>query len=200
MDLHLSGVFPFSVSSQATLHFRHMFPNLSSPIFLDYNEYNTYDTNISNDKPGLQIYVRNWKLFFLFLNQNICCGYSKEPSQWEDSFEHPKHMVILLGKKIITILRSKFLLNWTYDKLWANTWYFGTYHIRDQGRLRQGCLFEQFCQRSHCSLTPSMEVDLHACLRNDFTCMNDIIQPFSMLAHIIIKTPSKSGPGCMKLY
>ena len=23
------------------------------------------------------------KLFFLFLNQNICCGYLKEPSQWE---------------------------------------------------------------------------------------------------------------------
>ena len=22
-----------------------------------------------------------WKIIFLFLNQNICCGYSKEPSQ-----------------------------------------------------------------------------------------------------------------------
>ena len=28
--------------------------------------------------PGPQIRVRNWKLFFLFLNQNICCGYSKK--------------------------------------------------------------------------------------------------------------------------
>ena len=26
---------------------------------------------------GLQIRVRNFKIFFLFLNQNICCGYSK---------------------------------------------------------------------------------------------------------------------------
>ena len=25
--------------------------------------------------------VRTGKLFFLFLNQKICCGYSKEPSQ-----------------------------------------------------------------------------------------------------------------------
>ena len=25
--------------------------------------------------------VRNENLIFLFLNQNICCGYSKEPSQ-----------------------------------------------------------------------------------------------------------------------
>ena len=35
-------------------------------------------------------------IIFLFLNQYICCGYSKEPSQWEGSFEHPKHM---LGNK-----------------------------------------------------------------------------------------------------
>ena len=30
---------------------------------------------------GLQIKVHTEKLFFLFLNQNTCCGYSKEPSQ-----------------------------------------------------------------------------------------------------------------------
>ena len=30
---------------------------------------------------GLQIRVHTKKLFFLFLNQNICGGYSKEPSQ-----------------------------------------------------------------------------------------------------------------------
>ena len=41
---------------------------------------------------GLQIrvyYKMYWKLFFLFLNQNICCGYSKELS--DGSFEEPKH-------------------------------------------------------------------------------------------------------------
>ena len=64
--------------------------------------------------PGLQIRVRNWKLFFLFLNQNICCGYSKEPSRWDDSFEHPKHMFNLIDKKIIAILHKLFLLNWPY--------------------------------------------------------------------------------------
>ena len=31
-------------------------------------------------KSGPQIKVPKGKLFFLFLNQNICCGYSKEPS------------------------------------------------------------------------------------------------------------------------
>ena len=64
---------------------------------------------------GLQINVRNWKLFFLFLNQNICCGYSNEPSQWDGSFEHPKQMFRLLGKKIIAFLRSTILLSRTYD-------------------------------------------------------------------------------------
>ena len=46
-----------------------------------------------------QIRVCNWKLFFLFLNQNICCEYSKEPSRWDSSFEHPKHMFKLMDKK-----------------------------------------------------------------------------------------------------
>ena len=32
-------------------------------------------------KAGLKLRVRNENLIFLFLNQNICCGYSKEPSQ-----------------------------------------------------------------------------------------------------------------------
>ena len=29
---------------------------------------------------GLKLRVCNENLIFLFLNQNICCGYSKEPS------------------------------------------------------------------------------------------------------------------------
>ena len=37
---------------------------------------------------GLQMRVRIGKLFSLFLIQNICCWYSKEPSQYDGSFEH----------------------------------------------------------------------------------------------------------------
>ena len=51
------------------------------------------------------------KIIFLFLNQNICCGYSQEPSQGDGSSEHPKYMPKLMGKKIFTILRSKILLS-----------------------------------------------------------------------------------------
>ena len=30
---------------------------------------------------GQELRARNENLIFLFLNQNICCGYSKEPSR-----------------------------------------------------------------------------------------------------------------------
>ena len=56
------------------------------------------------------------KQSLLFLNQNICCGYSKEPSQWDGSCERPKHMFKLMDNKIITILCSKLLLILTYEK------------------------------------------------------------------------------------
>ena len=58
----------------------------------------------------LKLRVRKENLI-LFLNPNICLGYSKEPSQWDGSFEHPKQMLKLMGKKTITILRWKFVCN-----------------------------------------------------------------------------------------
>ena len=36
---------------------------------------------------------------FLFLNQNICCGYSNE----NGSFERPNHVLKIMGKKIFTM-------------------------------------------------------------------------------------------------
>ena len=54
------------------------------------------------------------KLTFLFLTQNICCGYSKEPSHWDGSSVHPKHMLKLMGKKIVKILNPKILFTLTY--------------------------------------------------------------------------------------
>ena len=53
--------------------------------------------------PGLKLRVCIEKIIFLSLNQNICCGYSKEPSQCDVSFERPFHMLKLMGKKIFTI-------------------------------------------------------------------------------------------------
>ena len=45
---------------------------------------------------------------------NMCFLVPKEPSQWDGSFEHPKHMFQSIGKKIVTILCSKSFLIWPY--------------------------------------------------------------------------------------
>ena len=41
----------------------------------------------------------------------MLCGYSKEQSHRDGSFDHPKHMIEPMDKKIITILRYISLLN-----------------------------------------------------------------------------------------
>ena len=63
----------------------------------------------------------SWKIIFLFLNQNICCGYSKEPSHWDGSYEHPKHMFKMMGKEII--LGAQTILIWTYVIWWYEPWH-----------------------------------------------------------------------------
>ena len=62
------------------------------------------------------IRVHNENLIFLFLNQNICCGYSKEPSQWDGSFEHPKTYVKTDGSENIYIFMLKIFV---YLNLWS---------------------------------------------------------------------------------
>ena len=55
----------------------------------------------------------------LFLNQNLCCGYSKDPTQWDGSFEHSKHMLKSMGKKILHFYAQKnvYLNLWTSKNL-----------------------------------------------------------------------------------
>ena len=67
------------------------------------------DILTAGDVRTLVMSLRNENQFFLFLNRSICCGYSKEPPQRDGSFEHPKHMLKLMGKKIFTILLSNIL-------------------------------------------------------------------------------------------
>ena len=55
---------------------------------------------------GRYFNVCDQKLIFLLLKQNRCFGYSREPSRWDGSFEHPKHILKLMDKKI-TILQPK---------------------------------------------------------------------------------------------
>ena len=106
-------------------------PTLDPSIRLDWVSSNHHNHFFKNSRS--QIKVCNWNLFFfisqlkhilwvlkrtvtmkrsvtenyffLFPSQNICCGCSKEPSQWDVSFEHPKHMFKQIDKEKITILR-----------------------------------------------------------------------------------------------
>ena len=55
------------------------------------------------------------KNIFSFLNQNICYGYSKEPSQWDGSFEHPKQTLKLTDKQIFSILHKIFTYTCHYN-------------------------------------------------------------------------------------
>ena len=52
----------------------------------------------------------DWKVIFLFLSKGICYGCSKEPSQWDGSFEHPQYILRLIDKKIFGILCSNICL------------------------------------------------------------------------------------------
>ena len=38
-------------------------------------------------------------IFFLFLHENICCGYSLEVLQWGSSNEYPQHIVLWRNRK-----------------------------------------------------------------------------------------------------
>ena len=66
---------------------------------------------VSNHMAGLWLRVGNKKIIFLFLNQNICCGYSKEPSQWDGCFEHPKHELQIMVKNFFYNFMVNFLLS-----------------------------------------------------------------------------------------
>ena len=51
--------------------------------------------------------MRTKQIKFLISQPKYDLGYFKEPSHLDGSFEHPKHMLKPMGKKIFTILHSK---------------------------------------------------------------------------------------------
>ena len=55
----------------------------------------------------------------MFLNENICYGYSKEPSQLDGSFEQPKHIFYRWIRKYCKFMQKK-KSNWLLSemKIW----------------------------------------------------------------------------------
>ena len=64
--------------------------------------------------PALQIEKHNWNIIFLISQTKTynMLWVLKEPSHWDGSFEHPKHMFKLMGKKMIVFYSQKFCLAW----------------------------------------------------------------------------------------
>ena len=50
--------------------------------------------------------VSRW-IFFLFLDKNVCCGYSLEAPRWGASNKYPQHMFSWKNKKNINIFPEK---------------------------------------------------------------------------------------------
>ena len=50
---------------------------------------------VSCVRPQIRVLIK--KNIFLISNSNICSGYSKEPSHRDGSYEHPNHIVKLMG-------------------------------------------------------------------------------------------------------
>ena len=57
--------------------------------------------------------LRQGLLYFFFLNPNIFCGYSKEPSHLDGLFVHQKHTFKLMGTKMIILLSKMSGTDWT---------------------------------------------------------------------------------------
>ena len=55
--------------------------------------------------------------FINFSTKTYVVGTQKKPSQRDGSFEHPKHIFKVMGKKIMTILRLNILLILIYGNL-----------------------------------------------------------------------------------
>ena len=95
MDFPLSNYHNFT--RKKNCFFKPMWKILHHPHWSSY-----HSQNFSISRSWIFMSLKN---LILSSQPNISCGYSKEPSQWDCSFEHPEHMFKLIDKKIIIILR-----------------------------------------------------------------------------------------------
>ena len=75
---------------------------------------------------------------------------------------------------------------------WASSWDYDTYHIGDQRRLRQDCVFAQTWQSLRCLHTWSMEED-------EGSGQKSGIQPHRMAAHACLKNEFMETKKCHNL-
>ena len=95
--------------------------NLILPLTWSYNTPTTHNTRKSQKMviyliiaPDKAPFFSTKKVFtdFLFLNGNICCGYSLEVPRWGTSNEYPQHIFLYRNKKRLFLILP---LIWSYD-------------------------------------------------------------------------------------
>ena len=62
-----------------------------------------------------RVFDDNWRIIFIILHKNICCGYSLESPRRGDSNEHPQHIIFLWRNKQnypLIITKYLFLFHW----------------------------------------------------------------------------------------
>ena len=74
--------------------------------------FDIHESKECNSRPPYEYILENY--FSYFSTKTYVFGYSKEPSHWDGSYEHQKHMFKLMGKEINAILGAQTILIWTY--------------------------------------------------------------------------------------
>ena len=113
------------------------------------------DECFANNYSSFLDFTHNYKrtngIFVLCFNKNkTCSGHSKEPSQWDGSFEHPKHVktdglenIYNFHAKFLGLSNPVYILNISRKLKWACTWDFQQCGMCDQQRLRPACAYAQ---------------------------------------------------------
>ena len=65
---------------------------------LNIGEKKTYDVGAQKNRLIETVLLSTQNTCLILMRINICCGYTKEPSHFDGSFEHPKHM-LNIGEK-----------------------------------------------------------------------------------------------------
>ena len=79
----------------------------STPLIIDLAKEIKYSYGSVKQNFKSKTMTINW-----LLSLNICCGYSKEPSHWDGSFEYPQHKFWMRNDKINLRLTVSYLEGW----------------------------------------------------------------------------------------
>ena len=84
---------------------------LLQQMYIDLGFVTKFKIEVSSDTHNPFFFNQRQLISFLFLQQNICCGYSLEVPHWGTSDEYPQHMLLWRNKDIHTFWLEKGILS-----------------------------------------------------------------------------------------